>query len=284
MTATVTLGVYEKALAARPSWNDYFAQVKQAGFTFCDLSVDETPARFARLDWDADKREEVRLAAKHQGVQLGGICLSAHRKIMPGSRDASIRKQAKEVYRKGIDLAYDLGIHVVQVAGYFNYYEEHWDEARRYYVDALGEAGHFAAKRGILLGIENVDSNGLRSIPEALEVVEEISNPYVQLYPDIGNIAEHGGDEREELDAAKGRMLAVHVKDVLPGQPRKIPFGKGIVNWKKALSTLAAQNWSGRMMLEMWNEDDSDALGTCISSRTVVSTWLQDAGIEISLV
>lgn len=281
MSAKVSLGIYEKALLSEESWEKFFAQVVTTGFTFCDLSVDESSERFSRLEWEKSQREKVRLAAKNSGVQIGGICLSAHRKVMPGSRDAAVRRQAKDVYRKGINLAYDLGAPVVQVAGYFNYYEEPWVDAKRYYVDALAQAGEYAARAGILLGIENVDSSGLRSIPEAVKVIKEIDNPYVQLYPDIGNIAEHRGDEHEELQAAKGHILAIHVKDVLPGQPRKIPFGKGIVNWEKAMATLAQQNWCGRMMLEMWNNDNPDASEICKKSRATVFSWLQNAHIEV---
>ena len=51
---TITLGIYEKALrgnelATRADWEAFLAQVPEAGFSFVDMSVDESPRREARL-------------------------------------------------------------------------------------------------------------------------------------------------------------------------------------------------------------------------------------------
>ncbi len=39
----VCLGIYEKALRWTGDWDGFFAEARQAGFAFVDLSVDETP-------------------------------------------------------------------------------------------------------------------------------------------------------------------------------------------------------------------------------------------------
>lgn len=277
----VTLGIYEKALQSQSDWKVFFQQVADGGFSFVDLSVDETPERAARLDWDQRTREEVRQAAAAVGVQIGGICLSLHRKVMPGSNDPKIRAEAAEVYRKGIDLCADLGVPLCQVAGYYCYYEERHDKARQYYIEALAEALPYAAQKGVILGIENVDGNDISAIPDARELVDIFCSPWLQIYPDIGNIAEHGGDEEEELKAGEGHMTAIHIKDVFPGEPRRIPLGQGCVDWSKAFKEVKRQNWSGRMMLEMWNDDAPDSTQTCIAAREKLTGWLQEAGIEV---
>lgn len=277
----VTLGIYEKALRSTPDWDAFFSQVTEGGFSFVDLSVDETPERAARLEWSSATREKVRQAAQRSGTQIGGICLSLHRKVMPGSIDPQIREQARRVYRQGIDLCADLGVSVCQVAGYFNYYEDTHPQARSYYIDALAEAVPYAARAGVILAIENVDGHDITSIPAAREIVDLIDSPWLQLYPDIGNIAEHGGDEEIELSAGRGRMVAIHAKDVLPGQPRRIPLGSGVVNWEAAFTELVRQNWNGRMMLEMWNDDAPDSIATCVHARETLTGWLEDAGITV---
>ncbi|MDO5093952.1 MAG: TIM barrel protein [Propionibacteriaceae bacterium] len=115
----IRLGIYGKALIDVDTWPAFFAQVPEVDFTFVDLSIDESAQRAARLDWDRGTRRKVRDAAADAGVQIGGLCLSLHRSIMPSSADPAMRARAAEVYRKGIRLATDLGVGVVQVAGYY---------------------------------------------------------------------------------------------------------------------------------------------------------------------
>ncbi|APT93620.1 hypothetical protein CPHO_02660 [Corynebacterium phocae] len=281
MDCQISLGIYEKALRSTDNWDDFFAQVNEGGFSFVDLSVDETDERRARLEWSAERRQEVRAAAMRNGVQIGGICLSLHRLVMPGSIDPAIRAEAREVYRKGIDLCADLGISLCQIAGYYNYYEDPHDLARKHYIDLLAEATQYAAHRGIVLGIENVDGNDINSIPAARELVDMIGSPWLQIYPDLGNISEHGGEETAELRAGEGHMMAIHAKDVLPGQPRRIPLGTGTVDWPAAFAELARQKWSGRMMLEMWNDDAPDSVETCVAARLKLTQWLEEAGFTV---
>ena len=64
----ITLGIYEKALVAgsletADDWRTFLAQVPEAGFSFLDISIDESPQRQARLEWDAAACRRVRDAA-----------------------------------------------------------------------------------------------------------------------------------------------------------------------------------------------------------------------------
>lgn len=279
--SVIQLGIYEKALISRP-WDEYFQQVTEGGFSFVDLSIDETPERASRLDWTPDQRDAVRVAARLAGVEIGGLCLSLHRRIMPGSIDPAIRDEALIVYRKGIDLAVDLGVPVVQVAGYFAHYEPDDVAARGRYIDTLKAAVPYAACRGIILAIENVDGHDIASIPDAMSVIEECDSPWVQCYPDVGNIAEHGGDATDELRAGQGRMVALHVKDVLPGEPRRIPFGEGVADFDAAFVELARQDWSGRIMLEMWNDEAPDSVAKCMHAREFIEQKLNAAGLSVA--
>ncbi len=281
MTGGVTLGIYEKALVATDDWPAFFAQVREGGFSFCDLSVDESPQRAARLRWGRGERERVRQGAQCAGVDIGGICLSLHRKVMPGSADPAMRAQALQVYADGIRLAHDLGVPVVQVAGYYAHYEPDDPAARGRYVDTLAAAVPLAAQAGVMLAIENVDGHDIAAVGDAVAVADEIGSPWVQVYPDVGNIAEHGGDATQELRDGEGRMVAIHVKDVLPGQPRRIPFGAGVADFDAAFAELARQRWSGRMMLEMWNDDAPDSVATCIAAREFITDKLARAGLAL---
>lgn len=72
----IQLGIYEKALIGIEDWTRFFAQVPEAGFSFVDLSIDESPERAARLDWDRDTRRRAGRPPRTPGRGSGG-CASA---------------------------------------------------------------------------------------------------------------------------------------------------------------------------------------------------------------
>lgn len=278
----IALGIYEKAMPDVTDWNGFFASVKEAGFSFTDLSVDETDQRKARLDWPLLERREVRDAAARHGVQIGGICLSVHRAVGPGSASEPVRKEAADIFRKGIELCRDLSAPVLQVAGYFAYYEEVTEGQRERYVAALREAAGYAARAGVVLGIENVDGNDVTSIVKAVEICNEINSPWLQVYPDIGNIAEQQLDTAAELRAGEGRMAALHIKDVRVGEPRRVPLGEGIADFPTAFRELKRQGWSGRLMIEMWNDNAPDSAAISAQARKKVEGWIGEAGLSVA--
>ncbi|BCQ02418.1 L-ribulose-5-phosphate 3-epimerase [Cutibacterium avidum] len=282
----VTLGIYEKALVGNPletadDWRRFLIQVPESGFGFVDLSIDETEERTARLEWDQNQRRMVRHCIEETETTIGGICLSVHRRIGPGSADPTVRQRAREVMAEGLQLCHDLGVPVLQVAGYYCYYEQMNDQSEQWYTDLLIDAVPMAARLGVVMGIENVDGTDVTSIRKAMEFVKLAHSPYLQVYPDIGNIAEQQLDATIELEAGRGHMVAIHVKDVRPGEPRRVPMGEGTVDWDDAFAILAKQGWRGRMMIEMWNDDAPDSSDRSVSAREFIEERLRTAGIPV---
>ena len=292
LEAGISLGIYEKALRSGPlavsgsrvdgeAWRTFLDQVPRAGFSFLDLSIDESPEREARLDWDAGQCRTVRRAAEAAGTDIGGICLSVHRRIGPGSADPAVRRRAREVMARGLQVCHDLGVPVIQLAGYYCYYEDPNPDAERWYAQLLADAVPTAARLGVVMGIENVDGDDVTSLTKAMEFVDAVDSPYLQLYPDLGNIAEQGLDPGVELAAGEGHMVAMHAKDVRPGEPRRVEMGTGVVNWDRSFALLAAQGWSGRLMIEMWNDDAPDSLSRCAAARTFIEDRAGAAGLIV---
>lgn len=279
---TIQLGIYEKALQWRGSWEAHLKQAAAAGFSFIELSVDETPEREARLCWTPEERTALREASERTGVALASLCLSVHRRIAPGSSDPATRERALQVLLDGIDLCADLGIPVLQVAGYYAYYEQPNENNRAWYIECLRQGTSYAARRGVLLGIENVDGNDIVSVSEAMRVVEDIASPWFQVYPDVGNIAEQGYPLTSELQRGEGHIAAIHVKDVRRGEPRRVPMGQGIVDWDEAFAELARQGWSGRMMIEMWNDDADESVALAAAARAFIVERLEAHGFSIA--
>lgn len=282
----ICLGIYEKALVGGrletgEDWSRFLAQVPQAGFSYLDISVDESAEREARLEWTPRQCREVRAAAESVGTFVGGVCLSVHRRIGPGSADPEVRSRAREVMARGLQICHELGAPVIQLAGYYCYYEEPNPDAERWYSELLADAVPLAARLGVVMGIENVDGDDVTSIRKAMEFVDAVGSPYLQVYPDLGNIAEQGLDPAVELEAGRGHMVAMHAKDVRRGEPRRVDMGTGIVDWDRSFELLAAQHWTGRLMIEMWNDDAPDSVARCATAREFIEARASAADIPV---
>ena len=112
------------------------------------MSLDETDARLARLDWSPEQRLALVKAVAETGVRVPSMCLSAHRRFPLGSEDDAVRHQGLEIMRKAIQLAQDVGIRVIQLAGYDVYYQQANDETRRRFRDGLKQSVEMASRAG----------------------------------------------------------------------------------------------------------------------------------------
>ena len=121
---TNALGIYEKALPRGLSWEQTFDLVHELGYNFLEFSVDESDERLARLDWTEHDRARFRDAMWHTHSRINTMMLSGHRRFPLGSKDPEVREKALDMMRKAIDLAVDLGIRNIQLAGIY-WFPEH---------------------------------------------------------------------------------------------------------------------------------------------------------------
>jgi L-ribulose-5-phosphate 3-epimerase UlaE len=131
-----------------------------------------------------------------------------------------------------------------------------------------------------MLGLENVDVETVDSAEKALRFVRDVNSPWLNVYPDIGNMTAAGYDPVEQLRIAKDYLIGIHVKDALPGEVRGVPFEQGIVPFHKVFRTLAELDFSGPMVVEMWAHLDASGVPTQAVSkaRQLVSRLVHTAG------
>jgi L-ribulose-5-phosphate 3-epimerase len=279
MKKQLPIGIYEKALPYHIAWRERLALAREAGFDFVEMSVDESDERLARLDWDACERAELREAVAATGVPILTLCLSAHRKWALGSASPDIRECGLEIMRKAVEFCADTGIRTIQLAGYYVYYEPHDAGSMERYQDGLAQGLEWACRADVMLALENVDGNDIDSISKAMIFVDQFNSPWFQVYPDVGNLGEHGLDVCAELERGRGHLVGIHVKDTRPGEPRRVPFGQGIVPFVDAFRKLAEMRYAGPVMLEMWNDDSPDAMRIVRESREWVMARMVEAGL-----
>lgn len=275
----VPLGIYEKALPAGECWLERLELAASLEFDFVEMSIDETDERLARLDWSREQRFSLVQAVAQTGVRVPSICLSAHRRFPLGSEDDAVRNQGLEIMRKAIEFAQDVGIRVIQLAGYDVYYQQANDETRRRFREGLMLAVEMASRAQVTLAMEIMDYPLMNSISKAMGYAHYLNNPWFQIYPDIGNLSAWDNDVQMELEAGRGHIVAVHVKDTRPGIFKNVPFGTGVVEFERCFETLKRSGYCGPYLIEMWSESASDPIAEVTAARDWVLARMASAGL-----
>lgn len=230
-----TLGLYEKALPAGLDWETMLTSAKESGFDQLEISIDETDERLSRLDWTPEQRWALVRLMQKTGVPIRTMCLSGHRKYPLGSHDPAVRERSLEIMYKAVDLAADLGIRIIQLAGYDVYYEEGDAQTRAFFSENLKKSVDYAAKKSVTLGFETMETPFMDTISKSMTYVRQIDSPYLGVYPDLGNLTNacylYNSDIGEEIRCGKGHMYAMHLKETVEGKYRDMDFGDGRVEF-----------------------------------------------------
>lgn len=278
------LGLYEKALPISMSWETKLRTVKDLGFDFLEISIDESDEKLARLYWTGEQKQQLRLAMIATGIPIMSMCFSGHRRYPLGSRSPEVRARALELLEKALDFAGEFGIRVIQLAGYDVYYEESGEDTRAFFLAGLVKATELAARRQVMLAMEIMDTPFLNSIEKYMVYDRQIQSPWLAVYPDIGNLCAWGNDIESELEAGYARTVAIHVKetkqvtDTFPGKFRDVPFGAGDMDFVKVFKKLQSLGYTGPFLMEMWCDNQEDPLREIARSKAFILDKLKEGG------
>ena len=194
------LGLYEKALPPEWGWEQRLLTTKELGFDYVEISIDETDDRISRLYWDKQRRLDLLNICRRVGIPLRSMCLSAHRRFPFGSADPTLKAKAYELMERAVEFAEDLGIHVIQLAGYDVYYEPSTHQSVHSFMDGMQWSAKLAEKHQVMLAMEIMDTPFMNSITKHLWYEEMINSPWYKLYPDLGNLSAWGNNVEKELE------------------------------------------------------------------------------------
>lgn len=232
------LGLYEKSMPNGLCWREKLLSAKEAGFDFMEISIDETEEKLARLDMSREERFEIVKTAYGVGLPIASMCLSGHRKFPLGSKNRQLRERSLDIMKKAIEFACDFGIRIIQLAGYDVYYEDSTSITTAYFEENLVKCVKMASAAGVTLAFETMETPFMDTVSKAMDYVHHINSPYLQVYPDIGNLTNasllYGFDLAEDLEAGRGHIVAMHLKETIKGKYREIPFGTGRVDFASA--------------------------------------------------
>lgn len=249
------LGLYEKSMPNELTWAEKLQAAKNAGFDYVEMSIDETDAKLARLDMTDGEVDEIIAAMRAVNLPFRSICLSGHRKYPLGSHDPKVRERSLDIMQKAITLAARLGIRTIQLAGYDVYYEQGDEQTRADFLANLKISALMAAREGVVLGFETMETPFMDNVRKAMKYVDLVNSPYLGVYPDVGNVTNacllYGENLADDFKTGAGHLVAVHLKETVPGKYREIPYGTGHVDFANAVNT----SWAlgvRRFVAEFW--------------------------------
>ncbi len=273
------LGLYEKSMPGFLTLEEKLSTAGECGFDYMELSIDETDEKLGRLKWTTEQRNALRNSIEKTGVPVYSICLSGHRKYPLGHPDPGVQKRSLEIMADAVNLAADIGIRIIQIAGYDVYYEDSTEESREIFGKNLSASVEIAARKGVTLAFETMETELINTVEKAAAWVKQIDSPYLQIYPDIGNITNaavsYGTDFAEDLKTGRGHISAVHLKETVPGVFREMPFGTGHVDFDRACEVSLALG--SRMFVgEFWYTGEENWKEIICSNNVFLRTAIEN--------
>ena len=181
--------------------------------------------------------------------------------------------------RKAIQFARDVGIRVIQLAGYDVYYQEANNETRRRFRDGLKESVEMASRAQVTLAMEIMDYPLMNSISKALGLRALSQQPVV---PALPGYRQPVGVGQRRADGVAGRNRAYRrgaCERHQTGRLQNVPFGEGVVDFERCFETLKQSGYCGPYLIEMWSETAEDPAAEVAKARDWVKARMAKAGM-----
>ncbi len=270
-------GLYEKALPAYLSWEERLSFAKYAGYDFVEMSIDETDERLDRVRNIGGEKSDIVNAVLKTGIPVLTMCLSGNRRYPIGSKDEKVRKKGIEIIKGAIKLSVEIGVRVVQLAGYDEYYNPSDETTVELFEKSLLECVGFAERYGMMLAIETMDTNLCGSIASIMRFVNRINSPWLNVYPDIGNLSSRKVNINEDFHTGKDHIVVIHLKDTRENEFRRVGFGEGIVDFIHFFKLLSEMDYKGPFVIEMWSDDDLISIPDVKKAKEFIFDRLEEA-------
>lgn len=187
-------------------------QIEMTDFIrFCaehDCGGAELTSYFFEPDVGGDYLAECRHLAHTTGIEICGTAVGNNFSYPKGAPE---REQQMDYVKQWIDNAVILGAPHIRVFAGKHPKGVSAEDAERNASEALEEAGDYAGKRGIFLGIENHDSIG--TADRLLRIVRAVKSPWVGVNLDTGNF--RADDPYAEMEGSAAYAINVQVKTKL---------------------------------------------------------------------
>ena len=274
---TYKVGVYEKAFPEELTTLDALLIAKDSGYDFYEINIDRTEKRIDRV-YNLQYQLELEKAIEKSGFQVGSLGLSALSTYTLGHPDHEIEQRALDIFRNTILFAVRFGIRIVQIpACDMPKFDVRTDDTRDRFFRNLKYATEFAGMNGVVLGMENMENDFMDSIKKCADAVAYINSPYLQLYPDAGNVTNAWKNDMEkiisDMELCRGKSLAFHLKEVQPDRYGGLFYGDGHVDFK-TLAKKAYDLGIRRFGMEYWYTGNENWKQDLVTARKYCDFWI----------
>jgi hexulose-6-phosphate isomerase len=227
--------------------------LKKAGFDGIQLGFSDPPGELTHRSTDADVQKLAR-ACRDAGLEPHSL-VSTPRFFRESDAD---RRRAFEEAGRALEIAAGLGartilIHPGQLSPAVPY-----DDCWKYALEGLNAIKARAAQMHLRPGLENVWNKFLMSPLEFVRLLDEVDNPAIGIWFDIGNVVAFGYPEQWIRILGGKRLVGIHVKDFQRGPGDHfgtydgfVPLFHGSVNWPAVMRQLAAVGFDDYLVTEV---------------------------------
>lgn len=250
------IGLYEKAIRNSLSWKEKLQCTKECGYDYLEMSIDATEEKINRIYLKKEERKQIVDAMFETEVPIHSMSVSALTKYALGDPSLEIREKAMTIGEKSLELAAGLGVRTVMIPGYDIYYGESTIDTKKYFLENVTRLTEIAQREGVLMGFETMENDFMNTTAKAAKYVYMVHSAYLKIYPDSGNITNAAVADRhdvcEDLTLGNGMLIALHLKESLPGIFREVPFLTGHVEFERIIDT-AWKLGVRRFVTELWD-------------------------------
>ncbi len=239
---------------------EMFRDIREAGFEGIELNVDDNPKDRHALSMrttDADLAEVLALSKKYD-LPVGSISTSLWGRCPMG--DPSQADNGRALLEQQLRCAKALGatgiLTVPAGHGEKRTLREAWENS----VQFLRDQRELIHRYGIAVGVENVWNAFFTSAFDMVKFLDEVDDPLVQAYYDVGNVAAFS-DTENWIDILRGRICKIHIKDYRRNNGSINTGGtfvdvtEGSINWKKVIPALKKAGYDGYLTAEVSKAD-----------------------------
>lgn len=190
---------------------------KAAGFDGIELAFNET----GELGLEATEKsvQEIANRLKDEQIEIAGLATGLYWDYSMTSESAEKRQKAKDVCKKQLELAAQLGVDAILVIPGAvgvdfipNSEVVNYEVAYERALAAISELSVDAKQYGVSIAIENVWNKFLLSPLEMKQFIDQVGSDYVGSYFDVGNVV-HSGYPEHWIEVLGARIKKVHFKD-----------------------------------------------------------------------
>lgn len=265
------------------SFSQMFAHLSEAGFDAVELNLDGAGHSNHSLFMDTTEEElfTIREEAAKAGLEIVGVSCSMYTGQL-GSLDAAVREEGKNLVRKQLFLAKNLGADNIlvppgaDIAG-----GDSIKTAYEMVEKSLTELKSEIEASGVCVALENIWNGFFTSPFDMARMVDKLDSPYIKAYYDVGNTVAFS-DTVSWIEILENRINRIHIKGFKcnGGEFGRLNTGGDFcdlpdsdIDWEAVMAMLHKIGYDGYITGEVF---PNKAYATDMDFYKEVSGWMSD--------